>query len=73
MHTVLEAKKLWCPMVRACVSEEDGNASNCGANEQYRNPVYARCIAEACAAWQDCGPHHESEAIRQGYCGLAKR
>lgn len=78
MHTTEQAKKLWCPMVRATSgTDEPGNAGNSPA---FRTPTYARCIASQCAMWRwntPAGGRYVSEspadfeARRTGYCGLA--
>ncbi len=61
MATEDQAKKQWCPMVRASTGEEDRNSSNAGVAlnaiservaEASRSPQYARCIAGKCAMWR---------------------
>ena len=68
--TESDAKKLWCPMARAALTE--GMAANRTAS--MGTGAYAditgltRCIASQCMAWRwrrlNTGPD-------EGYCGLA--
>lgn len=82
MHTPEQAKELWCPMVRA--SNGDDNSANCGDAEAFRNPGFARCIADQCAMWRwehttasvpvvvNRARTFEQRVVRtHGYCGLA--
>lgn len=86
--TPVQAKKLWCPMVRA--SNGTDEPANCGNSEPYRTPDYARCIADKCAMWRwtyemamrptvkEDGTRRytvyaQQRVFEQGYCGLAGR
>lgn len=73
MHTIEEAKELWCPHARVFVKKggELINTGNCillAVNNSAERP---RCIADKCAMWK-----WESLAFEKtgkGYCGLAGR
>ena len=69
MHTQDEAKKLWCPMVRAPLFNPEnhreqiaGNAAAIPGAKEYGSAV--RCIAGDCAMWREL-------PSGRGYCGLA--
>lgn len=46
-----EAKQKWCPMVRASISQGDGNASNRDCHRPNEAPEYAQCIGSKCMMW----------------------
>ena len=49
--TETEAKKKWCPHVRAAISHEDNNACNAGV-EGSRVPSYSCCVGSGCMMWR---------------------
>ena len=61
-----EARKKWCPMVRASIGCEDNNSSNRGIMEDNRLPEYAYCFGHTCMMWRWI-----FEIDGDGYCGLA--
>jgi len=74
-----EAKKKWCPMVRAGDVNTYGCATLAGAWNSYmqkvdvdkykliRNPKEARCLASKCMMWRE----YVADLELYGYCGLA--
>jgi hypothetical protein len=84
-HTPAAAKALWCPMVRAL--NGDDQPCNSGNGPDYRQPSYARCIADDCAMWRwvhtsasvpvkienGATIYEIKETKTHGYCGLAGR
>jgi hypothetical protein len=60
-----DARKLWCPFTR--VAHLEGMAVNRKAKID-RSPIKdeTRCLASDCMAWR-----WETDAIFNGYCGLA--
>mgnify|MGYP006919647047 CR=1 FL=1 len=79
MHTEDEARRNWCPMVRALAHE--GHAS-VAVNRAHPDGVLditqARCIASDCMWWRwveggGPGPQHPDEPERdmRGFCGFA--
>lgn len=68
-----EARKKWCPHVRASEGEHDNNAANCGTTEASRSPIYAKCIASDCSQWRRARMVITQEPTDKGYCGIAGR
>ena len=85
LRTEEEAKKCWCPFVRAAVHGDDDTGLALGVN---RWPLCAKghmsgttCIGSACMAWRWAGQGMPgvdasgragtSPAHTIGYCGLA--
>lgn len=83
MHTVAQARMLWCPHVRAPVAVATyvngasqstwvaANADMSGIRGLSSNPQTS-CIASGCAAWRWAGPplRKPDQDQRTGYCGL---
>lgn len=89
LSTEVEAKQLWCPMVRIARRETvDRSASSApdvvgGCNSDAlggnRIPASCRCVASQCAMWRwdnfDLSLNDVLAGVRpaRGYCGLAGR
>ena len=83
--TEAEARKKWCPFVRArdfwdgsaCSGNADAFDEKTSDNADYnRNPLDSRCIASRCMAWRWITRDKasmEGTFQKVGYCGLAGR
>ena len=71
-----EARKKWCPMVRASASQDDSNSCNREIRREYEGnvlkaPFYSLCITSECMMWRGTGDVKiDGELHHTGYCGL---
>jgi len=83
LTTEKEAIKKWCPHVRIAVLAGNGGAS-CNTHPEAEIDNDCRCVGSRCAMWRWSGTHAkeyatlngedhliQSDATRQGFCGLA--